>query len=131
MRAGRGTEAVPALERAISLDETNAGARNALAYLYARSGERLDEALGHADEAIRHAPEGEVGYYHDTRGVILWKLGRRSEALDALREAVRLTPEGDRAARAESYRNLALLLEETGEGEEAERYRARADSLER
>ncbi|MFH1277940.1 MAG: DUF2723 domain-containing protein [Candidatus Eisenbacteria bacterium] len=117
------------LARAIELDPAHSGALNALAYLYGAENRNLEEALEFADRAIRAAPPGEAGYYHDTRGVILGKLGRDEEAAEAFRLALRETPEWDRAALAETWDHLGELSEREGDGAGAAGCRARADSI--
>jgi tetratricopeptide (TPR) repeat protein len=129
LRRGDTEVAEADFRRAVEREPDLPSALNALAYLYAENGDRLEEALRLVDRALEAGEESQSGYYHDTRGTVLAKLGRRTEAEEAFRRALAGTPEGDRAARAETYEHLAAVLEGRGAVVEAREMRAKADSL--
>ncbi|NNE10125.1 MAG: DUF2723 domain-containing protein [Gemmatimonadetes bacterium] len=129
LRTGDYVYAESELRRSLTLESEGYGAMNALAYLLYQKGENLGDALQWVDLAIDMADSTVVGYYYDTRGAILRKMGRRAQAEAAFRVAIERTPENDTAARAESHANLAEVCEATGRVEEARRLRAQADSL--
>jgi tetratricopeptide (TPR) repeat protein len=66
---------------------------NFLAYCLAQKGERLNEALGLIDKALKTEPESAA--FIDTRGWILLKLGRVSEARDELKKALGICKKAD------------------------------------
>ena len=74
--------------RALAVDPGNTDALNGLAYSYAVQGVRLEEALGLIDRALAAYPN--EPNYLDTRGWILYRMGRYKEAerviLDSLRK---------------------------------------------
>ena len=97
-------------------------ARYARAVAYYRI-PKLGEALTLIDGLIAEAPEDP--YFHELRGQMLFENGRGAEALDAYREAVRLTPHaglirvelgraaieaGTRETLAEAARNLREVV---------------------
>ena len=129
LRLGRADEAEAELRRAVEMEGAVPGAGNALAYLYANSGVRLDEALGLVDESIRLGGPEEIGYFEDTRGLILMKLGRAADAEKAFLRAIDNTPEYDRSALADVYEHIALLCAGRSETDRAERMMRTADSL--
>ena len=65
-------------------------ARNNVAYEWAQGGQRLDEALAYATEAVAKSPRN--GAYEDTLGWVLYRLSRYADALPPLCRAVRLDP---------------------------------------
>lgn len=54
--------------------------------------DRLDEALALADKTLGGGTSGSDAHLHFLRGKILWRLGRRSEAVGAYSRAVELDP---------------------------------------
>lgn len=73
------------LKQSVELDATNPSACNLLAYLYATTGENLNQALELIEKALQQNPQSP--YYLDTKGCILLKLGRKQEALTILQQA--------------------------------------------
>lgn len=106
-------------ERALESGPAVADLHNAVAYLEATLGLRLDEAEAHALEALRLTPEtspARAGQL-DTLGWVLLKRGRLDQAAGALEEALALLPP-DPAARAEATTHLGLVRRAQGrEGE--------------
>ncbi len=129
MRDERLSEAELYLVRSVRLDSTHAPACNALAYLYAISGQKIPEGLRLVETAIRYGRPEDLGYYHDTRGVLLSKLGESDEAATAFRLAIEGVPETDYRARSETHSHLADLLRRSGQADEAKAHQAKADSL--
>ena len=82
--------AVDMFEVCLSLDPEHADALNYLAYLWAVRGERLDDALRHAQAALALDPQNAA--YLDTLGWIYFQQGRYPEALDLLEQADALQP---------------------------------------
>ncbi len=129
IRLGKTVEAKGELEKALETSGRTPAALNALAYLYSGENRNLPEALDLAEEAVKKASGEEIGYYEDTRGVILSRLGRLDEAEAALRRALEKTPESDRSALVDTWNHLGDLLEKRGDRPGGERCRAKADSL--
>jgi TPR repeat protein len=63
-------------------------ARNNIAYEWSQSGERLDEALAYAREAVADDPKN--GAYQDTLGWVFYRLKRFGEAVPPLCSAAKL-----------------------------------------
>ena len=76
---------------AIRLDPKNAFARNNLAYFFAEKNRNIDEALRLVDEAILLSPSNAP--FLDTKGWVLYRLGRYEEALPFIKKALALSPE--------------------------------------
>ncbi|MBC7783373.1 MAG: hypothetical protein H7144_05990 [Burkholderiales bacterium] len=66
---------------------------NDFAWLCARAGKHLDEALTHAQEAVKRAP-GNAAYL-DTLAEVLFRLGRAGEAVEIERQAIELMPDDE------------------------------------
>ncbi len=64
--------------------------RNALAYHWAELNIHLERAISYADSAVASRPD--VASFHDTRGLVLYRLGRIDDALAATERAVALNP---------------------------------------
>jgi len=67
---------------------------------------RLNEALAAIDSAVTASPE--VARFHYLRGKILWRLGRRTEAMSAYLEAEALDPS---SPAAEALRHANDIME--------------------
>ncbi len=76
---------------AIRLDPKNAFARNNLAYFFAEKNRNIDEALRLVDEALLLSPSNAP--FLDTKGWVLYRLGKYDEALPYIRKALALSPE--------------------------------------
>lgn len=108
--AGREAEAGPYFERVLALDPNDKQAESALGNVKLALGHAA-EALGHYDRALAIDPDFHTARYN--RAVALESLGRRSEAMDALREILRRRP-GHAHAQA---RLDALLASPGGSGD--------------
>jgi tetratricopeptide (TPR) repeat protein len=86
--------------------------QNALAYLWAEQGVRLEEALILSQKSLENRPK--EGSYKDTLAWIYFKMGRLSEAQAHLEEARLLTQEDP-----EVLGHLAAVYEKLGRSEEA------------
>ena len=64
---------------------------NGLAWLAARCGRRLDDAIRHAEAAVRLDPEQAA--YVDTLAEVHFRRGNRGQAIALARRAVELEPE--------------------------------------
>lgn len=82
--AGRFDESASVRREALALDPNSVLLLNSLAYTYAKQGQNLTEALTLIDRALRLKPTFLEA--QGTRGYILFKLGRLSEALPILRK---------------------------------------------
>ncbi len=88
-RIGKTDEARVTFEKVISLDTTNAVALNYVGYSYAERSDSLEYALELINRAL--SLEENNGYYIDSRGWVLYQMGRYEEALVDLRRAAELT----------------------------------------
>ena len=89
-QAKRTERAIEMLGICLERDPEFAEALNYLAYLWAVRGERLDEALRHAQTALALDPQNAA--YLDTLGWIYYRQGRYAEALQYLQQADALHP---------------------------------------
>ncbi len=89
-RLGRRDEAVPVLEKALTLEPAHPGALNTLAVARASNGE-YDAALTLLDRARRAHPDHSLTWFN--LGVTYAAKGDRAAAGSALREAIRLQPD--------------------------------------
>ena len=85
-------EAAAAFRRAIQIEPGNADALNNLAWVYGELNANLDEAIAFCGRAIELQP-GRRAYYLDTRGSVLWRQGRRKEAIETFELALAATNE--------------------------------------
>lgn len=83
-QAGRLDESVAVQREAVKLNPNSPSSLNGLAYMFAKQGKNLTEALSLIDRALRQEPDFLEA--QGTRGYILFKLGRFSEALPILRK---------------------------------------------
>jgi len=103
-------------QEAVELDPKSATARYSLGLALYDKG-RLEEAIGHYEEAIRLDPKG-FSAARFTLGDALRAKGRLEEAIGHYREAIRLDPQESAAG----YNNFALALHDKGEHDEAISY---------
>ena len=91
---------------------------NNLAYLFARRGEHLEEALALVRKARALEPSQNV-YYLDTEGWILFQLDQPEEAASLIRASIRQMEEKQGSSLSESFWHLGQVLERLGETDEA------------
>jgi len=101
-RLGRGSEAIPFLEKALRLDPNHVGALNTLAVARATTGLRR-EAIALLDRARFMNPDHSLTWVN--LGVTHNAMGERAKAIAAFREAIRLQPDF-----AEARAKLAAVL---------------------
>jgi tetratricopeptide (TPR) repeat protein len=100
--AGKNEAAIEMYREVLDLRPTDSDAMNNLALLLALEESGRPEALGLLDAALERHPEDP--YYIASKGEVLYRSGRRGEALVELQRALDLLPEGDAAAREEVMR---------------------------
>lgn len=110
--------AVAVYREAIRRWPADSALHNNLAYLFARRGENLEEALALVRRARALEPSQNV-YYLDTEGWILFQLGRAEEAAELIRGSIRQMDLKQGSSLAESYWHLGQVLERLGSREEA------------
>ncbi|OGW49638.1 MAG: hypothetical protein A2078_05995 [Nitrospirae bacterium GWC2_57_9] len=99
-------QAESAYRQAIDLDPGNGDVRNNLAWVYIRTGRKLEIATEHVIEAMKLNPAHRP-FYLDTLGVILLKQGNAGDAVTALKEAVATLPGDDRELLSQAQGHLA------------------------
>jgi tetratricopeptide (TPR) repeat protein len=83
-------DATAEFNAALRLDPRMPSAMNNQAYAYAEKGERLNDALALVTRALQVSPNNPN--YLDTRGWVLFKLGKVEEAVTALESAAKQSP---------------------------------------
>ena len=78
------------LRKTLSLEPAHEYALNALGYLYAEKGTKLDEAEALIKRALEKSPE--KGEYLDSLGWVFFKQGRFAEAVTTLENAIQQSP---------------------------------------
>jgi Flp pilus assembly protein TadD len=106
------------LRKLIQLRPDHAHAYNALGYTFADRNERLPEARELIDKALKLSPDD--AFIMDSMGWVLYRMGRTDEALDWLRRAYGLRPDGEIAA------HYGEVLWNAGRQEEARKVWAEA-----
>jgi tetratricopeptide (TPR) repeat protein len=99
------------LRQVLAKNPDDANALNALGYTLAERGERLDEAKGYLDRAIRLKPDDPA--ILDSYGWLQYRLGNYAEALEYLRRAY------DKVQDPEIASHLVEVLLESGKRQEA------------
>jgi len=90
-RSGQRQQAIATFERLIASSPGNAAALNYLGYMWAESGENLEQALSLIQRAIAIEPDN--GAFVDSLGWVYFQLGRYGEARQHLEWAARLVPD--------------------------------------
>jgi tetratricopeptide (TPR) repeat protein len=121
-RAGdtRGAEAT--LREVLAKDADNPTALNNLGYFLTEQGQKLDEALGMIERAVRADPENPS--FLDSLGWVYFKLGKLKEAERYLSDAARRNPTS-----AAIQEHLGDLFKKLGQQEKAQASWRRALSL--
>jgi tetratricopeptide (TPR) repeat protein len=101
-------EVVRAMEQTLELDPEHADALNYLGYSYADRGINGEEAVSLTQQAVTLKPHN--GYYVDSLGWALYKVGRIEEALEMMQRAVALV--SDDPVIYEHLGEIFLLREE-------------------
>ena len=83
-------KAIKSFEVALTIKPNFASACNALAWLYAETGQNIDEALTLATRAVKLKP---TASHWDTLAYTLYKVQRYKEAADAITQAIDLQPD--------------------------------------
>lgn len=121
LRVGRYREAADAFRRLLQIDPKSADGRNALAYVFAQTGDSLQVAERLAREALELNP-ALAAYWRDTLGWVQYRAGRYSAALESLQESERALPVDDLSMRAENHYHLGKVLLALGREAEAREY---------
>lgn len=100
-KLGRFPDVVREMEAVLELNSDHADALNYLGYSYADRGMNIDEALTLTQRAVALKPDN--GYYVDSLGWALFKMGRIQEALAEIKRA------------AELVKNDPVIFEHMGE----------------
>ena len=95
-------ETVKHFRIAAKLDPSNVFARNNLAYFFAEKNTNLNEALALVKEALALSPGNPA--FIDTKGWVLYRMGRLEEAEANVRQALSMSPET-----SELYLHLAQI----------------------
>ncbi len=114
-RTGDYSSAESAYTKALTLDPKNGDVLNDLAWVYIRTGKKLDTARELIAGALQANPAHRP-YYLDTLGVVLLKLGNAEEAVAALEESVATLPQDQQDVLAEARQHLADAYNAVGEG---------------
>jgi tetratricopeptide (TPR) repeat protein len=101
------------LKRLIKLQPDHAHAYNALGYTFADRNERIEEAYGLIEQALKLSPDDP--FILDSMGWVLYRMGRPKEGIGYLQKAYKLRPDAEIAA------HLGELLWVAGQRDEAMR----------
>ena len=113
---------VDAYRDVLSVDPENVLALNNLAYLYAVRGEKLDEAIKYAKQAVGAEPDNPV--FLDTLGWLYYKTGDYSKAREILEKALSIEEN-----EPEIYEHLAEIYQALGDPAREKEYLYKADLL--
>jgi tetratricopeptide (TPR) repeat protein len=125
LQAGQYEDAAKAFRRILELQPQNADSRNALAYIFAVTGDSLGRAEDLAEEALELDPE-RSSYWYDTLGWVRYRAGKYPEALEVLRLSEDSLPRDDPSMRAENLYHIGVVLMALGRNDEAADYLARS-----
>ena len=123
-KMNRFDDLVREMERALSLNPRHADALNYLGYSYADRGVRIDQALELTQRAVKLKPDN--GYYVDSLGWALYKIGRLEEALQTLERALSLV--SDDPVIFEHLGEIYLKLEQRAKAKDAWSHSIKLDS---
>ncbi len=105
-------------ERALQVSPIDASLHNNFAYLLARAGQRLPEALEHARRAVRLEPS-QNRYYRDTVGWVLHRMGQNREALGEVMASLHQIETRTEESFAEVLFHVGAILSDLGRAAEA------------
>ncbi len=114
-KLNRFDDLVTAMETTLRLNPKHADALNYLGYSYAERGIKIEEALALIQKALSLKPNN--GYYVDSLGWALFKLGRHAEALTEIQRAATLV--GDDPVIFEHLGEIFLVQNRLQEAKEA------------
>lgn len=126
-RQGKVEEGLASFEESYRRNNQNAATRNALGFLYAETGQKLELA----EELVRGALDIDPArrrFYLDSLGRVLYRQGKLDEAAALFEEAIPLFHEEEAYSRGEAVGHLADVREAQRRGEEARDLRKRAGS---
>jgi tetratricopeptide (TPR) repeat protein len=118
LRVGQTREAAAAFRKLLTIDPNSADGRNALAYVFAETGDSLAVAERLTLEALQLNP-ALAPYWRDTLGWVRYRAGRQGDALEALLDAERSLPVDDLSMRAENQYHLGKVMLALGRKDEA------------
>lgn len=113
-KGGRVEDALRAYRRGLAAEPREQVYHNNLAYLLARRGLQLEEALTLVGRARRLGPQGEK-FYLDTEGWVLYRLGRYAQAAQRIQAALWQLDRGIGPTVSESLYHLAMVRLALGE----------------
>jgi len=111
-----------AYTKALAIDAENPLVLNNFAYMLSVQNARLDEALQMVEAALKLSPKNPS--YRDTKGWILYRLGKYSDALTEVQAAMK-----DDAENAELYEHLGYILKALGRDSESKQAWMKASEL--
>jgi tetratricopeptide (TPR) repeat protein len=128
LRTGRPDDAIRAFEESIRRNDRLPVVLDALGYLYADQGVRLDRAETLIRRAIAIEPERRR-FYLDSLGRVLYRQGRFEEAAQALQGAISLLAPAEAGAKVLTLTHLAEIRDAQGRKDQADSLRAEAGRL--
>lgn len=118
LKLGDLPEAERCYRTALELDPDNPRGLNNLAWLHLSRKERIQEAASLLERALAADPEHRW-LYLDSLGWARHLEGKDEAAIEALAEAIALTPDGEDGLLAEAHYHLGLIRQERGENADA------------
>ncbi len=126
-RTKKYSDAEVAYKKAIKLQPGNGDVYNNLCWVYIEQN-RIEKAGDLIKTAMAATPEHRA-YYLDTQGVILLRMGKISESITTLREAIELIPPDKTEYLAEAYAHLAEAYRKNGDDVSAEKAEKSAEQF--
>ena len=117
-QGGDWAAAAAVYERALEVSPMDASLHNNFAYLLARSGQRLPDALQHARLAVRLEPS-QNRYYRDTVGWVLHRMGRDDDALAEVMASLQQIETRAEESFAEVLYHAGAILRAQGRADDA------------
>lgn len=126
-RTKRYSDAEVAYKKAIKLQPGNGDVYNNLCWVYIE--QNRIEKTGDLIKTAMAATPAHRAYYLDTHGVILLRMGKISESITTLREAIGLIPPDKTEYLAEAYTHLAEAYRKNGDDVSAEKAEKSAEQF--